>query len=55
MNEFTGDTPYMTSYQHIQVPAEGQKITANADMSLNVPAQSSPLSRGTVPVSISPR
>jgi len=29
----------MTSYQHIQVPAEGQKITANADMSLNVPAQ----------------
>jgi isocitrate dehydrogenase len=39
LNEFTGDTPYMTSYQHIQVPAEGQKITANADMSLNVPAQ----------------
>ncbi len=27
------------SYQHIQVPAEGQKITVNADMSLNVPAQ----------------
>ena len=24
-------------YQHIQVPAEGQKITVNADMSLNVP------------------
>lgn len=29
----------MTSYQHIQVPAEGQKITVNADMSLNVPDQ----------------
>ena len=27
----------MTSYQHITVPAEGQKITVNADMSLNVP------------------
>ena len=27
----------MTSYQHIKVPAEGQKITVNADMSLNVP------------------
>ncbi len=27
------------SYQHIQVPAEGQKITVNAGMSLNVPAQ----------------
>ena len=26
-------------YQHIQVPAEGQKITVNADMSLNVPDQ----------------
>jgi len=25
----------MTSYQHIKVPAEGQKITVNADMSLN--------------------
>ncbi len=37
--ELTGDIPYMTSYQHIQVPAEGQKITANPDMSLNVPAQ----------------
>lgn len=24
-------------YQHIQVPTEGQKITVNADMSLNVP------------------
>jgi isocitrate dehydrogenase len=24
-------------YQHIQVPADGQKITVNADMSLNVP------------------
>ena len=29
----------MSSYQHIQVPAEGQKITVNADMSLNVPDQ----------------
>ncbi|CAM3892950.1 NADP-dependent isocitrate dehydrogenase [Bordetella tumulicola] len=27
------------SYQHITVPAEGQKITANADFSLNVPDQ----------------
>ncbi|HEY1102511.1 MAG TPA: NADP-dependent isocitrate dehydrogenase [Burkholderiaceae bacterium] len=26
-------------YQHIKVPAEGQKITVNADMSLNVPEQ----------------
>jgi isocitrate dehydrogenase len=26
-------------YQHIQVPAEGQKITVNADFSLNVPDQ----------------
>ena len=25
------------SYQHIQVPTAGQKITANADQSLNVP------------------
>lgn len=25
------------AYQHIQVPAQGQKITVNADMSLNVP------------------
>ncbi len=24
-------------YQHIQVPAEGKKITVNADFSLNVP------------------
>ena len=29
----------MTSYQHIKVPAEGQKITVQADMSLNVPDQ----------------
>ena len=29
----------MTTYQHIQVPAEGQKITVNPDMSLNVPDQ----------------
>ena len=29
----------MTTFQHIQVPAEGQKITVNADMSLNVPDQ----------------
>jgi isocitrate dehydrogenase len=27
------------SYQHIQVPAAGQKITVNADLSLNVPDQ----------------
>ena len=27
------------SYLHIQVPAQGQKITVNADMSLNVPDQ----------------
>ena len=26
----------MTSYQHIKPPSEGQKITVNADMSLNV-------------------
>ena len=26
-------------HQHVKVPAEGQKITANADMSLNVPDQ----------------
>jgi isocitrate dehydrogenase len=26
-------------YQHIQVPAQGQKITVNADLSLNVPDQ----------------
>src|SRR3954447_23469493 len=26
-------------YQHIQVPMQGQKITVNADMSLNVPDQ----------------
>jgi isocitrate dehydrogenase len=29
----------MTSYQHIKVPADGQKITVNADNSLNVPDQ----------------
>ena len=29
----------MPRYQHIQVPSEGQKITVNADMSLNVPDQ----------------
>ena len=29
----------MTSYQHIKVPAEGQKITVNSDNSLNVPDQ----------------
>ncbi len=34
-----GEQPYMTSYQHIQVPTEGTKITVNADMSLNVPDQ----------------
>ena len=26
-------------YQHIKVPAAGQKITVNADFSLNVPDQ----------------
>ena len=26
-------------YQHIKVPTEGQKITVNADMSINVPEQ----------------
>jgi isocitrate dehydrogenase len=30
---------WLISYQHIKVPAEGQKITVNADMSLNVPDQ----------------
>jgi isocitrate dehydrogenase len=29
----------MPSYQHIKVPAQGEKITVNADMSLNVPDQ----------------
>ena len=29
----------MPSYQHIKVPSEGQKITVNADNSLNVPDQ----------------
>ena len=29
----------MSAYQHIKVPAEGQKITVNADNSLNVPDQ----------------
>jgi isocitrate dehydrogenase len=29
----------MASYQHIQVPTEGSKITVNADKSLNVPDQ----------------
>jgi isocitrate dehydrogenase len=28
---------YLTMYQHIKVPAQGQKITVNADMSLTVP------------------
>ena len=32
-----GDLIYM--YQHIRVPSHGQKITVNADMSLNVPDQ----------------
>jgi isocitrate dehydrogenase len=27
----------MSSYQHIKVPTEGQKITVNADNSLHVP------------------
>jgi isocitrate dehydrogenase len=29
--------PEITMFQHIKVPAEGQKITVNADFSLNVP------------------
>lgn len=29
----------MTRYQHIHIPSEGQKITVNADASLNVPDQ----------------
>ena len=29
----------MSSYQHIQVPTSGLKITVNADNSLNVPDQ----------------
>jgi isocitrate dehydrogenase len=29
----------MSSYQHIQVPPEGSKISVNADLSLNVPDQ----------------
>jgi hypothetical protein len=29
----------LTMYQHIKIPAHGQKITVNADMSLNVPDQ----------------
>src|SRR5436309_483143 len=33
----TGD--FLNMYQHIQVPAQGQKITVNADNSLNVPDQ----------------
>ncbi len=33
----TGDLSRM--YQHIKVPSQGQKITVNADMSLNVPDQ----------------
>lgn len=27
------------TYQHIKIPAQGEKITVNADLSLNVPAQ----------------
>jgi len=29
----------MSKYTHIQIPAQGEKITVNADMSLNVPLQ----------------
>ncbi|MBD7961925.1 NADP-dependent isocitrate dehydrogenase [Comamonas avium] len=29
----------MSKYTHIQIPAQGQKITVNADMTLNVPLQ----------------
>jgi len=28
----------MSSYQHVKVPAGGQKITVNQDSSLNVPS-----------------
>ncbi|GAB2749062.1 NADP-dependent isocitrate dehydrogenase [Melaminivora jejuensis] len=28
---------HMSNFQHIQVPADGEKITVNADMTLNVP------------------
>src|SRR5690349_19160855 len=31
--------PLMSSYQHIKVPTEGQKVTVNADNSLQVPDQ----------------
>ena len=34
-----GDFIDMSSYQHIRVPAEGHKISVNADFSLNVPDQ----------------
>ncbi len=43
-------------YQHIKVPASGQKITVNPDFSLNVPDQ--PIirtSKATAPGWISPR
>ncbi|SUW53386.1 isocitrate dehydrogenase [Bordetella holmesii] len=37
------------SYQHIKVPTGGQKITVNADYSLNVPDQVIiPVIEGTV-------
>jgi len=35
----SGANPLMSAYQHIKVPTEGQKITVNADNSLNVPDQ----------------
>jgi len=31
----------MSTYQHIRVPEQGQKITVNADTSLNVPTSPS--------------
>src|SRR3972149_1630941 len=34
---FSASTSETTMYQHIKVPADGKKITVNADFSLNVP------------------
>jgi hypothetical protein len=43
-------------YQHIKVPEGGQKITVNADFSLNVPTTPSfRTSRATAPASTSRR
>jgi isocitrate dehydrogenase len=35
--QFPSPETFSPMYQHIKVPAQGQKITVNADMSLNVP------------------